>query len=52
MRLNVSFQFMAATRSGPSGLSSAVGLVAEELNIVIVHVPILGQHTEDEGVAD
>ncbi|KAL9963178.1 hypothetical protein ACROYT_G032353 [Oculina patagonica] len=45
-------QFMEATRSGPSGLSSAVGLVGEELNIVIVHAPILGQHTEDEVVAD
>ncbi|XP_078382401.1 uncharacterized protein LOC144665100 [Oculina patagonica] len=45
-------KFTAASRSGPSGLSSAVGLVGKELNIVIVHVPILGQHTEDEAAAD
>ena len=42
---------MADTRNGPFGLS-AVGLVAQESNIVLVPAQILGQHTEDECVAD
>ena len=47
---NVSYQFTAATRSGLFGLV-VVSLVAEERNTVFVSVQILGQHTEDEGVA-
>ncbi len=42
---------MAVTRSGPTGFGAVV-LVAEELNIVIVGAPILGQHIKDEGAAD
>ena len=42
---------MVDTQSGLSG-HSAVRLVAEESNIVLVPVQILGQHTEDECAAD
>lgn len=49
--MDVSFQFMVDIRSGLSG-HSAVRLVAEESNIVIVPVQILGQHTEDDCAAD
>ena len=42
---------MVDTHSGLSG-HSAVRLVAEESNIVLVPVQILGQHTEDECAAD
>ena len=47
--LNVSFQFMEATHSGPVGLVVA-SLVVWGKNTVIVPAEILGQHTEDEGV--
>ena len=50
IKLNVSLQFMAATRSGLFGLS-VVRLVVQERNTVIVPAQILGQHTEDDGVA-
>ena len=42
---------MVITHSGPTGLSVVV-LVEGELRVALVHAPILGQHTEDEGVAD
>ena len=41
---------MEATRNGIVGLV-VVGLVVKERNTVIVPAQILGQHTEDEGVA-
>jgi len=47
---NVSFQFTEATRNGPVGLI-VVSLVVWEENTIIVSAQILGQHTEDEGVA-
>lgn len=47
---NLSFQFMAATRSGLVGLV-VVSPVVQEINTVIVLAQILGQHTEDKGVA-
>ena len=47
---NVSSQFMEVTPSGLIGLNVVI-LVVPERNIVIVPAQILGQHTEDEGVA-
>lgn len=48
--LTYQFQFMAATRNGLFGLT-VVSLVVQERKTVIVSAQILGQHTEDEGVA-
>ena len=47
---NVSSQFMEATRRGLFGLSVVIPVVQEE-NIALVPAQILGQHTEDDGVA-
>lgn len=42
---------MVVTRSGVTGLGAA-GLAQEELNVVLVHVPIPLLQTEEETVED
>ena len=48
--VNLSFQFTLDTRSGLVGFL-VLSFVVQERNTVIVPAQILGQHTEDDGVA-